>query len=133
MTTLGFDSVPGYFSVNLLVNTLLDFETQASPTDKVVDWKGTLGPSSTTSLNGGAYDYRIFTTFNYSLDDLAFSLRWRSLPDAADEATAINPGQQVPNLGAQDSYNIFDFSASWALSETYAARFVSTTCSTRIR
>lgn len=113
--------LPGYLSVNVLLNSLLEFETQAAPTEPVVDWKGTLGPSATTSLNGGAFDYRIFTSVNYAINDLAFSLRWRHLPDAEDESAAINSGP-IPNLGAEDSYNIFDFSANWNFSDSYSVR-----------
>jgi iron complex outermembrane recepter protein len=113
--------IPGQFGINFLVTKLLDLKTQATATSPVVDWKGTLGPDPGTSLNNGAYDYRVFTTFNYSIADWNVSLRWRHLPsaEAAQEATVTGP---VANLGAQDDYNVFDLAASWSINERTALR-----------
>jgi len=121
-TELGID-VPGSFGVNFMVSTYLAFETQASDLEPVLDWKGTLGPGADTSLNQGAYDYRTFTTFNYGLNEWNFNLRWRHLPDAAAAGTVLAGGNPIPEQGAEDSYNIFDFSGSWAMSDNYQLRF----------
>jgi outer membrane receptor protein involved in Fe transport len=121
MADMGFDRIPGTFGINFLVSTLLDLKTQATRTSPVVDWKGTLGPDPGTSLNNGAFDYRLFTTVSYGFNDWDFSLRWRHLPEAgaAQEATSAGP---VVNLGAEDSYNVFDLSASWAFNDSALLR-----------
>jgi iron complex outermembrane receptor protein len=108
--------MPGQLGINFLVTKLIDLKTQATRTSPVVDWVGTLGPDPGTSLNNGAFDYRIFTTVSYLIDDWSVSLRWRHLPtaEAAQEATVVGP---VANLGAQDDYNVFDLSASWQISD----------------
>jgi iron complex outermembrane recepter protein len=108
--------IPGQLGINFLLTKLLDLETQATATSPTVDWVGTLGPDPGTSLNNGAFDYRIFTTVSYLIDDWSVSLRWRHLPtaEAAQEATVVGP---VANLGAQDDYNVFDLSASWQVND----------------
>jgi outer membrane receptor protein involved in Fe transport len=121
LNSLGVD-LPGSVGINFMVNALLGFETQASTTEPVIDWKGTLGPSPETSLNGGAYDYRTFTTFNYGLDNMNFSLRWRHLPEADPVQSVFARGNVIPEQGAKDTYDIFDFSASWDINDTYQTR-----------
>jgi outer membrane receptor protein involved in Fe transport len=113
--------IPGQFSLNFLVSKLLDLKTQATATSPVVDWRGTLGPDPGTSLNNGAFDYRIFTTANYAIDDWGVTLRWRHLPTAkaAQEATVVGA---VANLGAQSDYNVFDLAATWAMNERTTLR-----------
>ena len=108
--------IPGQFGINFLFTKLLDLETQATATSPVVDWVGTLGPDPATSLNNGAFDYRIFTTVSYLIEDWSVSLRWRHLPtaEAAQEATVVGP---VANLGAQEDYDVFDLSATWQVND----------------
>ena len=121
---MGLGSMPGKFGVNVLVSSLLKLETQATATSPVINWKGSLGPSTGTSLNNGAYDYRIFTTFNYNVTDFTYSLRWRFLPTAISELEASSPDPSVVTTrGAQSSYNVFDFSAGWTINKTYSLRF----------
>jgi outer membrane receptor protein involved in Fe transport len=118
---LGISALPGRFGINLLVSTLLDLETQATATSPKIDWKGSLGPSTGTSLNNGAFDYRIFTTVNYSFDAWNFSLRWRYLPPAISELEAASP-TPVTNRGAESAYNVFDVSTAWQLNGTLQLR-----------
>jgi outer membrane receptor protein involved in Fe transport len=122
LADVGID-IPGSLGLNVMATVLLDFDTRSSPAANVVSWKGSLGPGPETGLNGGAYDYRLFTTFNYSLNDFAVSLRWRHLPEAVSLAEASNPNVAVPQHGAEDAYNVFDLSGSWAFNDTYVVRF----------
>ena len=123
LADIGIDSIPGYFGVNFMMSYLLTLDTQASGGEPVVDWTGTLGPDPATSLNNGAYDFRTFTTFTYGFNDLAFNLRWRYLPEADAGLQAIAAGQEIPQLGANDTYNVFDLSGVWNYSDRYTIRF----------
>lgn len=122
LTDLGLQSLPGSLNVNLLTNFTTKFQTQASANSPVYEWKGSLGPGPETSLNQGAYEYRIFGSFGYMLDDWNFNLRWRHLPEADAPQQVIAGANGSPFVGAEESYNLFDFAASWAYNETYLFR-----------
>ena len=93
LADMGIDRVEGRFGVNFLVSTLLELETQATPTAASIDWKGSLGPDPGTSLNNGAFDYRTFTTINYGFNDWNMSLpRWLSL-DSLSRGRPTGPGK----------------------------------------
>ncbi len=124
----------GTFGVNFLISSLLTEKTQDTVSAPVVEWKGSLGPTANTSLNNGAYDYRTFTTINYGRGDWNLALRWRHLPTAIDAAqAAINanikagtvPANTPPatTLGAQESYDVFDLSGGYNLSERTSLRY----------
>ena len=111
-----------------MLSSLLKEKTQDTVKAPVIDWKGSLGPSATTSLNNGAYDYRTFTTVNYGRDDWNLALRWRHLPTAIDAAQAVinsnieaglAPANTPPSteLGAQSSYDVFDLSGSYVMGQ----------------
>jgi hypothetical protein len=126
----------GTFGVNFMVSSLLKEETQATASSPVIDWKGSLGPDPGTSLNNGAYDYRTFTTVHYNRDRWNLALRWRHLPTAIDasqaginaniEAGLIQPGTPAAvstQLGAEDSYDIFDLSGGFDLGKRTQLRY----------
>jgi iron complex outermembrane recepter protein len=125
LADIGFERLPGTFSVNFLVSSLLDLTTQATPTAPVIDWKGSLGPDPGTSLNNGAYDYRTFTTLNYVFNDWGVSLRWRHLPTAKSALQAAldsTTGGTATVRGADDSYDVFDLSATLDFGERTSVR-----------
>ncbi|HVY66092.1 MAG TPA: TonB-dependent receptor [Gammaproteobacteria bacterium] len=119
------DMAGGKFGVNFMISSLLDEKTQDTVNAPVIDWKGSLGPSATTSLNNGAYRYRTFTTVNYGRGDWNLALRWRHLPTAIDAAQAVinsnikaglaAPGTLATTLGAESTYDVFDLSGSYAI------------------
>jgi iron complex outermembrane receptor protein len=127
------DLAGGQFGVNFMVSSLLEEKTQDTDNAVVVDWKGSLGPTAATSLNNGAYDYRTFTTLNYGRGDWNLALRWRHLPSAIDAAqAAINAnieagltpeGTLATTLGAEDSYDVFDLSGSFDMSDRTSLRY----------
>jgi iron complex outermembrane receptor protein len=119
---MGLPSVGGNFGVNVVVSTLLQLETQATAASPVIDWVGSLGPSAGTSLNRGAYRYRLFTTLNYGVGPFVANLRWRHLPTARSElqATSTVP---VTVMGAEKNYDVFDFSGAWNVNDTLQLRF----------
>ena len=118
---MGLKSVGGNFGVNVVVSTLLQLETQATPTAPVIDWVGSLGPSAGTSLNRGAYRYRLFTTLNYGVGPFSANLRWRHLPTAKSELQATS-AVPVTVMGAESNYDVFDFSGAWTLNDTFQVR-----------
>jgi outer membrane receptor protein involved in Fe transport len=126
LSDMGFERLPGTFAINFLVSTLLDLTTQATPTAPVIDWKGSLGLDPGTSLNNGAFDYRTFTTLSYAFNDWNVSLRWRHLPKAKSALQAAldsTTGGQATVLGAEESYDVFDMSATLGLGERTTLRF----------
>ena len=111
----------GNFGVNFMITKLLTEETQATPDAPVVDWVGSLGPTPGTSLTNGAYDYRTFTTVNYGRSVWNLALRWRHLPSAIAASAAVTPA--TTELGAQDSYDVFDLTGSWDAKDNMTVRF----------
>jgi len=123
----------GQFGVNFMISSLITEKTQDTVNAPVVEWKGSLGPSASTSLNNGAYDYRTFTTVSYGRGDWNLSLRWRHLPSAIDATQAainasINAGLQPAgtlstSLGAESSYDIFDLSGGYNVGKRTQLRY----------
>jgi iron complex outermembrane receptor protein len=111
----------GNFGVNFMLTKLLKEETQATPEAPVIDWTGSLGPTDGTSLTNGAYDYRTFTTVNYGRNAWNLALRWRHLPSAVAATAAVTP--LTTDLGAQDSYDVFDLTGSWDATANTTVRF----------
>jgi iron complex outermembrane recepter protein len=138
---VGLDKVPGRFAVNVQASFLDYYKTKTSPAvfDVETDWKGTFGPTL-AGTNGGSYDYRIFSSFSYILEDVSVSLRWRHLPgissaqQASQDAIIKNnervaagePGIKlsytpITNVKVS-SYDIMDLSGSWAINKTLTLR-----------
>jgi outer membrane receptor protein involved in Fe transport len=121
LADMGITRIPGHFGVNFLLSNLLRLETQATVNSPSIDWKGSLGPDPGTSLNNGAYDYRLFTTVSYGFNDWNMSLRWRHLPKAVSAVDATTT-QPVTIMGAESDYDVFDFSAAWDVNEKTTLR-----------
>jgi outer membrane receptor protein involved in Fe transport len=128
------DLAGGEFGVNFMISQLLDEKTQDTVRAPVIDWKGSLGPFGTTSLNNGAFDYRTFTTVRYGREAWNLSLRWRHLPSAIDAAQAVinsniaaglAPASTPPStgLGAQSSYDVFDLAGGYTMGERTTLRY----------
>ncbi|AKH41524.1 outer membrane receptor protein involved in Fe transport [Altererythrobacter atlanticus] len=112
------DVGPGTLGVNVQFTYLLSFKASELPTDPMVEYAGTQGPTS-SGLNGGNYDYRVFTNVNYSIDGFMLGLQWQHLPSIEDATEASFP---TTTLGAP-SYNIFHLNGSYALTEDVNLRF----------
>ncbi|MEO8309414.1 MAG: TonB-dependent receptor [Pseudomonadota bacterium] len=138
---VGMDKIPGRFGINMQASFLDYYKTKTSPAnfDVETDWKGTFGPTL-AGTNGGSYDYRLFTTFSYILENMNFGLTWRHLPSiwsarhASQDAIIANnvavkagaPGillsyQPTTEIKA-DSYDIFDFNFNWNINKTLSLR-----------
>ena len=137
---LGLD-IPGGLGLSVNATVLDYFRTKQSPGvfDPEIEWAGSLGPQL-TSLNAGAYDFRLFGNISYIRDNWSVTLRWRHLPqvDSAGMATtrasmrnnaavaAGAPGiilnySPITEVGL-DSYNIFDLAANWTINDKLSLR-----------
>src|SRR5690606_11956521 len=104
--------------VNVQFSYLISFKAAELPTDAMVEYAGTQGPTS-SGLNGGNYDYRVFTNVNYTVDGVMLGLQWQHLPSIEDATEALFP---TTTLGAP-SYNIFHLNGSYAATDDVTIRF----------
>lgn len=114
----GTDIGPGRLAANVQFSYLLSFKAAELPADPLVEYAGTQGPTS-SGLNGGNYDYRVFTNVSYSIDRFMLGLQWQHLPSIEDatEATFETPTRGAP------SYNIFHLFGSYSLTDDVNLRF----------
>jgi outer membrane receptor protein involved in Fe transport len=110
---------PGAFNLNTSITIADKMKTRTSPEQKFNDWKGTSGPSDLIGLNGYAYDWRSFITASYSMDFWTLTLRWRHLPSIESEAAGRPGNTEIPT----DSYDTFDMSGRYAISDSLNLRF----------
>ena len=110
--------LPGRFSVNVLTNFLINYDTISAPGFPAQKWYGTLGPTL-AGTNAGAYAYKLNTSFSYSVGPAFVSLGWRHLPKV-NAATSVSPGNTTLPTNA---YDIFDLSTNWNLPHRMQLRF----------
>ncbi len=144
LAAFGLNSIPGNINLSMQATVLDKYITRASPVyyDLPTDWKGTLGPNL-SGTQGGSYDYRLFTTLTYSNVRYPWSasLRWRHLPSVwsaskAENIALIENNTRVAAGGEgrimsyspsteikTPSYDIFDLSGNWDISEIFSVRF----------
>lgn len=108
----------GNLSLNFLASYLDSFKTQASPTSPWVEYKGTFGPTL-PGLNGGAFDYRTFTTVSYSKSKWNVGLRWRHLPSIKSAAAATGTTTTLET----NPYDVFDLTGGVTFSEKWSFRY----------
>jgi iron complex outermembrane recepter protein len=142
----------GGIGINVQATWLDYYRTKQSPTlfDVETEWKGSLGPNL-TGTNGGAYDYRLFSTFSYFRNDWSVNLRWRYLPGVhsfqyaslqalIENNRRVTAGESgmllsytLSSVGMDgrdargteieaDSYNVFDLSFNYDINETIRLR-----------
>lgn len=134
-------SLPGSLNMSMQATILDYYKTKLSPGlyDVETDWAGSLGPNL-TGTNGGAYDYRLFGSIGYSLNDWNVALRIRYLPGvysagyASQQAVKANnakvaagaPGillGYTPTTEIETgAYTVLDLSFGWNINETFALR-----------
>jgi outer membrane receptor protein involved in Fe transport len=110
----------GMISVNFLASVLNKVETRIDPESQWQDWKGTSGPNDLNGIQGGAFDYRTFTTVSYGAGPWSMSLRWRHLPGLASEASLQDPNDTSVPTG---SYNMFDVSGRYRIHDNWQLRY----------
>jgi iron complex outermembrane receptor protein len=141
LSDVGMGSLPGRFGMNVQATFLDYYKTKQSPADFDVetDWKGSLGPNL-TGTNAGAYSYRLFTTFSYSLPSLNVSMRWRHLPSVVPANRASEDAIRANNISVSNggegtllaytpgtsirtkSYDVIDLSVAWNINDTLLLR-----------
>jgi iron complex outermembrane recepter protein len=104
----------GSFFMNHVVSYLDKFNTQTTPTDSVLKYKGTLG-------NSGQYDYRLNSTFGYRFGggNADVGLRLRYLPEVKNGAYVTLP--TTPILPTK-AYSEWDAFASYDFNKRYQVR-----------
>ncbi len=133
--------LPGSLAASVQATVLDYYKTKQSPGafDVETDWAGSLGPNL-SGTNGGAYDYRLFSSLTYIKDDWSVSLRWRYLPEvwsagyASQQAIKANnvsvaaggPGVLLGYTPTTEietgAYSLWDMSFNWNINETLALR-----------
>ncbi|WP_377923196.1 TonB-dependent receptor domain-containing protein [Alteraurantiacibacter lauratis] len=113
-----FDLGPGTVNLNLLGNYYLHYKVAELSSSPMFDYAGTFGTSS-AGLNPGAYEYRILANLGYRFGAAGINLQWQHLPSVEDTAEATQP---TPTIGAP-SYNLFNLSGTYALSDAVNLRF----------
>jgi outer membrane receptor protein involved in Fe transport len=122
----GFDLGPGHFNVSSLVSYLIALKSAELSSDPLVDWAGTLGPpgagGTTGGQNGldpGAFQWRMFNTFTYSLNRVSAWIQWQHLPSVKAVESGTIPN--TPFTGAA-SYDLFNLGATYAIGKSVLIR-----------
>ena len=111
-------SVPGRFSLSVVSSFLGNYDTTSAPGIPETKWYGTAGPTL-AGTNGGAYSYKLNTSFGYAVGPATFNLNWRHLPQIA-AASAVAPGNTTLPTPA---YDIFDLNSNFRLPHGLQLRF----------
>ena len=115
-----FDLGPGQVSLNSIFNYLIDMKVAELPTDPMLEYAGSAGPT-TSGLNGSSYEYKIFTTLGYRLGGASVALQWRHLPSILSQTQVLVPGSTLE--GVTSSYNLFALQSSFTLTDDVTLRF----------
>jgi outer membrane receptor protein involved in Fe transport len=102
---------PGTFTLNSVLNYLLSMKSAELAVNPLVEYAGTTGPTQ-NGLDGGAFRWKLFTTFGYHVGPANLSLQWQHLPSVLTETSATVPTTTV--LGAP-AYDLFNLSGSVAV------------------
>jgi outer membrane receptor protein involved in Fe transport len=110
----------GEGNINLtgFISYLNSMKTAVDPSAAFREWKGSLGPNDLSGVNGGSYEYRTFTTANYSRGPWNASLRWRHLPSVKSAGSVAGNNTVLPT----ESYDAFDASGSFEFNERTTLR-----------
>lgn len=109
---------PGQVTLNSVFNYLIDMKSAELPNLPLVDYVGTLGPNN-NGLNGGSYQWKLFTTLGYNWNGKSIALQWQHRPSVNAESEAIVPGlyQKVP------AYDLFNLTGNVDVVEGTTVRF----------
>ena len=109
-----FKSIPGRVNVNFVGNFLGNFDTIAGPGQPTIKWYGSQGPTGLAGIQaGGAYPYRLNTTFGYSVGPANINLNWRFFPKTNAPGQATSGASNTTY--AVNSYSVFDLTGFFTL------------------
>jgi len=121
---------PGTFSLNTVFNYLITLKSAPLPLSagaagKLVEYAGTLGPAGSNAiaengLNPGAFRWKMFNTFGYSVGPASISLQWQHLPAAKSIAYTSTP--TTPFVGAP-AYDLFNLSGTFTITKNATLRW----------
>jgi iron complex outermembrane receptor protein len=114
----GTDVGPGNIALSFIASYLDSMKTQLSPNTAWVEYKGTFGPTL-PSIDGGAFDYRTFTTLTYFSNNWNVAVRWTHLPSIDPAASATGPTETLPT----GSYDRFDVTGGVTFSDKWMFRY----------
>jgi iron complex outermembrane recepter protein len=112
LTTEGIDLQAdwgvGNFNVNFLASFLENYSESPFPGAAFIDYTGTAFNSS--------FDYRLFSTVNYTNDAFSIGLRWQHLPELD-----VAPGTAANTFGI-DAHDQLDIFGSWRFTDRIMMR-----------
>jgi outer membrane receptor protein involved in Fe transport len=120
---------PGIFSLNTLFNYLITLKSAPLPATagaagQLVEYAGTLGPAGSNGiaengLNPGAFRWKMFNTFGYSIGPATASLQWQHLPGAKSIAYPFD--HNTPFVGSP-AYDLFNLSGGYTIRDNVTLR-----------
>ncbi len=114
-----FDLGPGRFSLNSVIGYLIDLKSKELPNDPLIDYAGSLGPQQ-NQLNAGAFEWKMYNAFGYTLGQWTAQLWWQHLPSIK---SASYPTNHATTLTGAGSYDLFGLSGSFAITQQALVRF----------
>ncbi len=122
---LGWDSVPGKVSLDLVVNKLIDFVSQSFPTSPRA--RERRHPRAATACSATARSRRR----GMRCRQFDVMLKWRRLPRCVMRTMCTDPATEFAT-GAE-SYSAYDLASNWSLGRQCGSPSASRTCSIAIR
>lgn len=114
-----FNLGPGRFTLNSVFSYLISLKSTELPNDPLVEFAGTLGPTQ-NELNAGAFDWKMYNTFGYTMGKWRASLAWQHLPSINSISFATNRGTTITGAG---SYDLFSLSGGFSFTDNAVVRF----------
>ncbi len=103
---------PGRLNINSNASILDHFRYQDNPISEFIDATGTMD-------QGGLFDYRVTTSFNYTFDRSSLGLQWRYLPSVEHATAAIDPNTTQQGVGP---YSVFSLFGRHAVTDRFEVR-----------
>ncbi|MEH3108421.1 MAG: TonB-dependent receptor, partial [Sphingomonas fennica] len=117
-----FDVGPGRFSLNSVVNYLIEMKSSELSVLPLVDFAGSLGPNQ-NGLNPGAFRWKMLNTFGYGLGPVSMSLQWQHLPSVDSAAKPITEAVGGTNtLQGTGAYDLFNLAGSLRVTDNASIR-----------
>jgi outer membrane receptor protein involved in Fe transport len=113
-----FNLGPGRVNVNSIFTYLFSLQSAELSADKLVEYAGSLGPQS-NGLDPGAFKWKMFNTFGYSVGPWNGSIQWQHLPSIHSNEYPTTPTS--PFTGAK-SYDLINLSASFSIGKSVTIR-----------
>jgi len=104
---------PGQFSLNSIFTYLDSLKSAELASDPLVEFAGSLGPTQ-NELNAGSFEWKMLSTFGYSINQWNVSLQWQHLPSIK---SATYPANHATTIMGAPSYDLIALFGSFAFSD----------------